>query len=212
MIVAPSLLAADASALKEELAVIQEAKWLHIDVMDGHFVPNLSFGPVVISALRPHTSMVFDTHLMVANPARLIDQYIKAGSDQITFHVEIEGDIQGLIHTIKAAHKKVGLALKPGTPVEAVIPYVDSLDLVLVMSVEPGFGGQTFITSALEKLTALKTYKTTHHLDYLISVDGGVTLDNKARILESGADVLVAGSAIFKTAHPAQTFKAFYED
>lgn len=208
MIIAPSLLAADFTDLSSSLNQIKKAPWLHLDVMDGHFVPNLSFGPSVIKAIRPLSNQFFDTHLMVSNPERLIDSYIEAGSDQITFHVEASEDVMALIQKIKANNIKVGLSIKPSTSVEVLMPYLQHLDLVLVMSVEPGFGGQSFMPSALDKIKRLKALKTAHSYTYLISVDGGIDLNTAPLVIEKGADVLVSGSAIFKVDSPESVIEA----
>lgn len=211
MIIAPSLLAADFTALKDELKLIEDARWLHLDVMDGHFVPNLSFGSMVIEAIRPCSSHVFDTHLMVANPERLIDAYIDAGSDRITFHVEVESDIESLIQHVQSRNIPVGLSLKPGSDVSLITPFLLHIDHVLVMSVEPGFGGQSFIQHSLEKIKTLKTLRETLETTYLIVVDGGITLDNIDAVWDAGADVCVVGSSIFKAADPKAALKAFYD-
>lgn len=211
MIIAPSLLAADFTALREDLQLIEDARWLHLDVMDGHFVPNLSFGPGVIEAIRPMSSHVFDTHLMVANPERLIDAYIDAGSDRITFHVEVESDIQSLMDYVQSRHIPVGLSLKPGSDVAAIAPFLPQCDHVLVMSVEPGFGGQSFMQHSLAKIQSLKTLRETLEASFLINVDGGITLDNIDAVLAAGADVCVVGSAIFKADNPSKALKAFYD-
>lgn len=211
MIVAPSLLAADFRSLKEELNHIVDARWLHLDVMDGHFVPNLSFGPIVIKAIRPLSSHVFDTHLMVTNPARLIDAYIDAGSDRITFHAEVEDDIQSLIDHVQSRNIPVGLSIKPGSDIDLITPFLTQVDHVLIMSVEPGFGGQSFIKHSLEKIQDLHTIKKTLEASFLISVDGGITLDNIDDVLAAGADICVVGSAIFKAADPQAALKAFYD-
>lgn len=208
MIIAPSLLAADFTDLKSSLNQIKKAPWLHLDVMDGHFVPNLSFGPSIIQTIRPLSDQFFDTHLMVSNPERLIDSYIEAGSDQITFHVEASQDVMGLIQKIKANNIKVGLSIKPNTSVEVLMPYLQHLDLVLVMSVEPGFGGQSFMPSALDKIKRLKALKTSDSYMYLISVDGGIDLNTAPLVIENGADVLVSGSAIFKADSPESVIEA----
>ncbi len=211
MIIAPSLLAANFQSLEQALKQIEDARWLHLDVMDGHFVPNLSFGPMVIEAIRPLSEHVFDTHLMVANPGQLIDAYIEAGSDRITFHVEVDEDKHALIDYLKTRNTPVGLSIKPHTSVEQLLPYVDRLDHVLVMSVEPGFGGQSFIDHSLEKIRQLKTLRTTHDANFLISVDGGINASNVDAVVDAGADVCVVGSSIFKAADPAAALKAFYD-
>lgn len=202
MIIAPSLLAADFSHLKASLKQIKKAPWLHLDVMDGHFVPNLSFGPGIIKAIRPITTQFFDTHLMVSNPERLVEAYIEAGSDQITFHIEAVKDPLPLIKKIKDHGVNVGLSIKPATPVNVIEPYLSLLDVVLVMSVEPGFGGQAFMPESLEKMALLKHLKTTQDYGYLVSVDGGIDESTAPQAIKKGADVLVAGSAIFNATSP----------
>ncbi len=211
MIIAPSLLAADFTALSDELKLIEDARWLHLDVMDGHFVPNLSFGPMVIEAIRPLSSHVFDTHLMVSNPERLIDAYIDAGSDRITFHGEVESDIQSLLDHVKSRNIPVGLSIKPGSNVSLIAPFLPHLDHVLVMSVEPGFGGQSFMHHSLEKISGLKTLRDTLDAAFLIVVDGGINLENIDEVLAAGADVCVVGSSIFKADDPKAALKAFYD-
>lgn len=208
MIIAPSLLAADFKNLSESLSKIKSAPWLHLDVMDGHFVPNLSFGPDIIKTVRPLSNAFFDTHLMVENPEALIDRYIEAGSDQITFHIEAVKDPRSLIKTIKSRGVKVGLSLKPGTDLETITPYLNNIDLVLVMSVEPGFGGQSFMDASLSKIKALKNLKDSSGYAYLISVDGGIDLKSAPRVISNGADVLVSGSAIFNAESPEKMIEA----
>lgn len=192
---APSLLAADFSNLREEVKSISDADYLHLDVMDGHFVPNLSIGPGVIKALRPHTELVFDVHLMITNPLKYIDSFIKAGADIITVHVEAEDDTKEALELIKAAGIKCGIVLSPDTPVEAAIPYLDDVDMVLIMSVYPGFGGQKFIPGVLSKVTALKEMR--NGRKYEIEIDGGINAENAPLAIEAGVDILVAGTSVF---------------
>lgn len=208
MIIAPSLLAANFAQLQADIETIQSAPWLHLDVMDGHFVPNLSFGPEIIKSVRPHFHGAFDVHLMVSNPERLIDAYIQAGADSITFHVEAHKNPQSLIQTIQDAGLKAGLSLKPGTSLETLKPYLEKVDLILVMSVEPGFGGQAFQVESLERIATLKAWREAHQAVYLISVDGGVGLDNAPALKAAGVDVLVAGSTIFKADNRAEIIEA----
>ncbi len=211
MMIAPSLLAADFSQLKADLDKVKDAAWLHLDVMDGHFVPNLSFGIPVIAAIRSHTKQVFDTHLMVSNPADLIDDYIDAGADRITFHVEAQSPIVPLIEKIKGRNIAVGLSCKPKTPITTIVPYLEMIDQVLVMSVEPGFGGQSFIPSALEVIETLVQLRTQKNLNFLIGVDGGINLKTAPLVKKAGADFLVAGSSIFNTPDPTHAFRMLHE-
>lgn len=201
-IVAPSILAADFRFLDKELKKLQEnsIKFLHFDVMDGHFVPNLSFGLPLLANLSPHYNFVFDVHLMISNPEKYALEYIKAGAHIVTFHYECfdnEQDIFALIKTIKESGAKAGISVKPNTDVRLLTPFLLFLDLILVMSVEPGFGGQSFISSALDKLAWLKREKTNHNHSYLIEVDGGINGETGKLCKDAGAEVLVAGSYLF---------------
>ncbi|MFP4078745.1 MAG: ribulose-phosphate 3-epimerase [Candidatus Izemoplasmataceae bacterium] len=199
MRVAPSILSADFSTLKDELKSVESAEWIHIDVMDGHFVPNLTIGPLVVKALRPHSSQVFDVHLMMDNPDQFFNEFINVGSDQITFHVEAVDDVQRWVDHLHHHKVKAGLSLKPKTPVGTIAPFLSDLDLVLVMSVEPGFGGQSFMPEMVEKISELKEIRDDKGYHFDIVVDGGIN-PQTARICEdAGADVLVAGSFIFKS-------------
>lgn len=208
ILIAPSLLSADFARLAEEIRDAENAGCdvLHVDVMDGHFVPNLTIGPVVVRAVRKVTKMPLDVHLMIDAPGRYIAEFRKAGADWITIHVEAEKDIRKTLQEIKKLGAKAGLSLRPKTPVSDLEPYLDELDLVLVMSVEPGFGGQSFMPDMMEKVKILRS-----RFSKLISVDGGIDPKNVSRALEAGADVLVAGSAIFGKKDRALAVREFRE-
>lgn len=195
IIVAPSLLAADFSRLKEEVQEVEKcgAEYLHLDVMDGNFVPNISYGSPIISAIRPHSNLVFDVHLMVEEPDRFIKDFVDAGADIITVHVEATKHLHRTIQLIKSYGKKVGVALNPATPIETLKHVVKEIDMILIMSVNPGFGGQAFIPETLNKIKELRTL----YPEIDIEVDGGVNDKTVEAIKEAGANVLVAGSYLF---------------
>lgn len=195
--VAPSLLASDFSELAEEVKTIENADMLHLDIMDGHFVPNLTFGPGLISALRAKTELAFDTHLMISNPEDYIEDYAEAGSDYITFHIEATDHSHRLIQRIKEAGCKAGVSLNPGTSLEDIKFILPDLDLVLIMSVNPGFGGQKYIPQITEKINELNNMIKKLDNNVEIAVDGGIKLYNVNEVITAGADIIIAGSAIF---------------
>jgi ribulose-phosphate 3-epimerase len=198
LIIAPSILSADFARLGDEVRAIEAAgaDWIHVDVMDGHFVPNISIGPAVVQALRPITKKPLDVHLMIAPCDPYLEAFAKAGSDIITVHVEAGPHVHRSLQAIRALGKKAGVTMNPGTPVSAIENVVDLVDLILVMSVNPGFGGQKFIPGALDKIRALRAMVGSRPID--IEVDGGITADNAAQVIQAGANALVAGSAVFK--------------
>jgi ribulose-phosphate 3-epimerase len=211
---APSILSADFADLQSALSQCEDggAHWIHVDVMDNQFVPNLTIGPPVVKSLRPKTNKFLDVHMMVIDPERLVEAFARAGADLITFHIEATDDAQAVIEIIKASGTQVGISLKPSTPLSDVEPYYDQIDLILVMSVEPGFGGQGYIDGSTERVRKIKQKLTELCLQdrVLIEVDGGIKLHNAKKVIDAGANVLVAGSAIFGTDDPAQTIRDFY--
>ena len=211
--IAPSLLAADFSNLAQDIERVRQAgaNYLHLDVMDGVFVPNISFGPPVIESIRKKTKLFFDVHLMIKHPQRYIDNFVKAGADSITIHYESTSRPRDAIMKIKDFDVKAGIAISPNTPYEAVLPYLDIVDMVLVMTVEPGFGGQAMIPETLEKVRAIKNYIDEHEINVNIEVDGGITAENVHLALDAGANVIVAGSAIFRSKTPRKVIKQMRE-
>jgi ribulose-phosphate 3-epimerase len=209
--IAPSILSADFSDLKSVLEICKNgaADRIHIDVMDGHFVPNLTVGPVVVKWLRPHTNLFLDVHLMVSNPLEMIDPFVAAGADNLTFHIEASDQPLTIIEKIRSSGVKVGLSLKPATPVEALIDFLEYIDMVLVMTVEPGFGGQVFLPGSVQKINELHEVLLAKNLRkrIAIEVDGGINTSTASEVVAAGADILVAGSAIFKDPDPIQAIR-----
>ncbi|MDO4803469.1 MAG: ribulose-phosphate 3-epimerase [Lachnospiraceae bacterium] len=199
-ILSPSLLAADFGDLKSAFEALKKAdtKWLHLDVMDGVFVPNLSMGITVISSIRKSTDLFFDVHLMITDPIRYVKDFANAGADLINFHLEACEDPLAVIDEIRKTGKKVGITIKPKTPVEELAPYLGLVDMILIMSVEPGFGGQSFIPTSTEKVRTLRAMLTERGLETDIEIDGGIGLGNIREVLDAGCNIIVIGSAVFK--------------
>lgn len=197
---APSILAADLWNLGDQIRQLEQAniQYLHIDIMDGTFVPSISFGFPVLQSVRKKTDLFLDVHLMIDRPERYVEEFAKAGADLINFHIEATEDVPGTIKKIRATGKKVGITIKPDTETEAVIPYLDKVDMILVMTVEPGFGGQKLIPKCREKVKEVRRMVEERGLKTDIEVDGGITVDNIGEIVQAGANVIVAGSAVFK--------------
>ena len=203
-IISPSMLSADFGNLERDTKMIDRsaAEWVHIDVMDGVFVPNISFGFPVMKPIRKATNKVLDVHLMIVEPEKYVRRFVEAGADYVTFHYEATDDIEGCIKAIREAGAKVGISIKPATPTSVLKDILSKVDLVLVMSVEPGFGGQSFIDGSLDKIRDLAKMRQEQGLDFIIEVDGGISAKNAAEVFNAGAEALVAGSAVFGAADP----------
>lgn len=198
VVIAPSILSADFGKLNEEIAQVEgQTSFLHIDVMDGHYVPNITFGIPVVQSIRKASNMIFDVHLMVTNPMDFFEPFAKAGADMLTFHIETVDDPDTAIDAIRKLGKRVGMSIHPDTPIENILPYVTKCDLILVMSVRPGFGGQSFMEESLDRIAKVKEVIDQAQADTIISVDGGICETTAPRVVKAGANYLVAGSAVF---------------
>ncbi len=209
MILSPSLLAADFLNMEKDIRSVEEggAQYLHIDVMDGHFVPNINFGPAMVSSLKKSTDLVLDVHLMISEPLKYAETFLKAGADIITVHTETTPDIVTLKELTKKYNKKLGVAINPPTDISEIDPYLEYADMALVMTVNPGFGGQKFIDDCVDKIRYIKNKKN----DIDIQVDGGINLENLSLVIEAGANIIVAGSSVFNTVNPVEACKEFFK-
>lgn len=208
---APSILAADFGNLNRDIEMINGSKadWLHVDVMDGVFVPNISFGQMLVQAMDKVNEKHMDVHLMIVNPEKYVESFVEAGAKSVSFHIEATDHAHSLVHKLKSLNVMAGVAINPQTPVELLFDILEDVDLVCVMSVNPGFGGQKFIYRTLDKVRRLKKEITERNLNTLIEIDGGVGLHNAEELLKAGTDVLVAGSSVFKSDNPIQTIERF---
>ena len=207
-------MSADFSDLQSALKICDKgnAHWIHVDVMDNQFVPNLTIGPPVVESLRPKTQKFIDVHMMVIDPEKLVEPFARAGADNITFHIEATKEPEKIIDLIRSCGCRVGISIKPSTPLSDIFPILEKVDVVLVMSVEPGFGGQGYIKESNNRISSIKSYLVENCLDRVqIEVDGGIKLHNAADVLKEGADILVAGSEIFNSKTPVQTIEEFYK-
>ncbi|MGM0602756.1 MAG: ribulose-phosphate 3-epimerase [Bacillota bacterium] len=208
---APSLLSADFSNLQQEIKKVEKADYLHLDVMDGVYVPNLTFGPGLIADIRKHTDMIFDTHLMMVNPEKYIEEFVKAGSNILTVHAEATQHVHRVIQMIKDHNVKAGCSLNPATPLQELEYVLPDLDLVLIMSVNPGFGGQSYIPQITDKIKKLRKIIDENNYNVKIEVDGGINTDNLSKIISAGADIIVSGSSIFGHKNPAAALEEMRE-